>query len=121
MDPNETLKRIRVLIAAIVARTDFEPGRISQAEYQRLQSLDGEELAGAMQNLDRWISKGGFLPSDWRSTSKLQQCVICKRMKLVCCSDRRAPLDQCVNPRCFDCCKHETRFNIVANQNNRGE
>ena len=79
MDPNETLKRIRVLIAAIVARADAEEGSISRAEYQRLQSLDGEELAGAMQNLDRWISNGGFLPSDWRSTSELQQCVVCER------------------------------------------
>jgi len=116
MDPNETLRLLRLRAEKLQklmdrGTSDFELDTATQ------------EMLDSWKALDEWLSKGGFLPSDWRSTSKLQQCVICKRMKLVCCSDRRAPPDQCVNPRCEDCCKHEVQFqnNVLANQNNRGE
>lgn len=52
MDPNETLKRIRTLIAALEAGA---------------RDPDGEacELAEAWRALDGWLSKGGFLPAAW--------------------------------------------------------
>ncbi len=51
MDPNETLERLREL-AAIIVRSDDD----ATAAY---------ELADAVQNLDQWLSNGGFLPQAW--------------------------------------------------------
>lgn len=53
MDPNETIRRIRV----IVDRMDIE-GSIDPS----LQSM----LVDLWRGLDGWLSKGNFLPSDWK-------------------------------------------------------
>ena len=45
MDPNATLRAIRVHLAA----EEPEPG----------------SLAELVEALDEWITRGGFLPSDW--------------------------------------------------------
>lgn len=50
MDPNETLREIRELLA-------IGASRISQDDLFRLAELVG--------SLDQWISSGGFLPSAW--------------------------------------------------------
>lgn len=52
MDPNETLRRAR----NIAARA-FDGGA----------SFELAELAEAFQDLDEWIMKGGFLPSQWEA------------------------------------------------------
>jgi hypothetical protein len=51
MDPNECLKKIRSL--CMLAQTDG------------LGTDEAKDLAEHIQALDGWISKGGFLPSDW--------------------------------------------------------
>lgn len=65
MDPNETLKRIRDLIAW----ESEQKGRLSHQtaiEY-------GDDLADNFRNLDEWLSKRGFLPRDWTNASHLVQ------------------------------------------------
>ncbi len=52
MDPNETLKTIRALIAAWDTRT--------------LTSLETDQALEAISVLDTWMSKGGFPPEDWK-------------------------------------------------------
>jgi hypothetical protein len=49
MDPNETLRRIRILV---------------QEGDDCFALEDMQELFGA---LDDWLSRGGFLPKDWES------------------------------------------------------
>lgn len=52
MDPNAALSRIRELVRAVQengASTD-----------------DATDLADAVQDLDKWLSGSGFLPTAWR-------------------------------------------------------
>lgn len=51
MDPNETLRRIRILTAL--------------ALMQGLTDEQTQELARLVNALDEWIRKGGFFPRDW--------------------------------------------------------
>ena len=50
MDPNETLAIIRGNVNAIVNDTE----------------ADIVELAEALEALDSWLGKGGYLPTDWQ-------------------------------------------------------
>lgn len=52
MDPDVTLETIRVLADRILGGDGTED--------------DGEQLADAVNDLDTWLSKGGFLPARWR-------------------------------------------------------
>lgn len=55
MDPNETLKQLRELLGR-----DNTPRSVTA----KLCTLaDAEEL---FQALDEWLSKGGFLPEEWK-------------------------------------------------------
>jgi hypothetical protein len=54
VDPNETLTVLRKAAFRIMADPDAAP--------------DAEELAEAIQNLDEWITNGGFLPREWERT-----------------------------------------------------
>jgi hypothetical protein len=57
MDPNVTLAEIRELINKWQADTQ---GEIAGDHF-------AEELVEKIDNLDRWIRAGGFLPADWRN------------------------------------------------------
>ena len=54
MDPNETLDAIRRVIK-----------RINEGESQ---SDDFEGICDLFEAFDEWMSKGGFLPTDWRKS-----------------------------------------------------
>lgn len=54
MDPNETLAEIRKILAKTITRF---------GQAQRFENL--EAVASLFQDLDEWLSKGGFLPGDW--------------------------------------------------------
>lgn len=54
MDPNETLRLLRLTIAQL--RVDADPD-VRQAHAY--------EIAEYAESLDEWISKGGFLPLAW--------------------------------------------------------
>lgn len=57
MDPNATLATLRELCTELLSGKDgADPSTI------------GGEIAEAFENLDEWITKGGFLPSDWQGT-----------------------------------------------------
>lgn len=57
MDPTETLKRIRGLVSMLTElRMDASCDDVAE---------DGEELASAVNELDEWLSRGGFLPRQW--------------------------------------------------------
>ena len=58
MDPNETLRLIRLTIKQM--EVDEHPG---------IYKAHAQELAGYITYLDEWLSKGGFLPSDWATTN----------------------------------------------------
>jgi hypothetical protein len=57
MDPNETLRQIRELVAAVTG-----PGLRTNAERAQL----GAELAGLLEEFDAWLCRGGVLPQPWR-------------------------------------------------------
>ena len=66
MDPNETLKRLRLLLS-----TGYHARKLFSKETTYQQGLfdhilECEEL---FQALDQWLSKGGFLPTSWRPNS----------------------------------------------------
>lgn len=52
MDPNETLRSLRELVEQVYN----EEGDVNDQL---------EDFAGYFEDLDGWISKGGFLPRDW--------------------------------------------------------
>lgn len=54
MDPNETLRLLREAITGLFA-VDTD-----NASYD-----PAVEIAERFQALDEWLSKGGFLPTDW--------------------------------------------------------
>lgn len=57
MDPDETLRQIRLLIAQLNAE-DGNPPYPLFVQHAR-------DLAEAVENLDAWITAGGSAPSDW--------------------------------------------------------
>ncbi len=57
MDPNETLKLIRDRCKAILASEES-----SDPAYFLAEDID---------NLDTWLSRGGFLPADWNLACQL--------------------------------------------------
>jgi hypothetical protein len=72
MDPNETLRRIRALSERIVAREaeraedDSVDGSLSSCFANlEAQEDDAVELAELTHALDEWLTKGGFLPTEW--------------------------------------------------------
>jgi hypothetical protein len=54
MDPNATLRDIREMIESLA---------MSQSTDNLLDL--GEELASAFEQLDNWLTGGGFLPDEW--------------------------------------------------------
>ena len=64
MDPNETLKAMRRLSARFIKQSDDSR---SHHESSTNETLDaGSCLAENFQNLDKWLTDGGFLPNDWK-------------------------------------------------------
>ena len=53
MDPNATLEHIRDL-AGVLRMYNGNP------------ASKADELVDAINDLDEWLSKGGFLPDDWQ-------------------------------------------------------
>lgn len=61
MDPDEALRRIRELAAELLDNypgTDFLPS----SNYE----TDATALAEKVQDLDGWLSRGGFAPQAWQ-------------------------------------------------------
>lgn len=54
MDVNETLARLRAAVSQTRLASNSE-----EAAWL------GEQLAESFEALDAWLSKGGFLPTDW--------------------------------------------------------
>jgi hypothetical protein len=54
MDPNATLRDIREMIESLA---------MSQSTDNLIDL--GEELASAVDQLDNWLTGGGFLPDEW--------------------------------------------------------
>jgi hypothetical protein len=54
MEPNATLERIRELVNK----------RIENVDALTVEETD--ELVARVNELDNWLSKGGFIPRDWR-------------------------------------------------------
>ncbi|MBK6639629.1 MAG: hypothetical protein IPG34_19600 [Rhodocyclaceae bacterium] len=52
MDPNETLKRIRMIV-----KRDLEGDTMSVDDFDVLVDL--------VNDLDEWMSRGGFPPTEW--------------------------------------------------------
>jgi hypothetical protein len=57
MDPNKTLREIREL--------DRKALRLERAD-KSLPPEDADRLMELVRALDEWLTKGGFLPTDWR-------------------------------------------------------
>ena len=55
MDPNKALEDVRDIIARIEDTDDVLP------TFEL-----AEQLAEIVGGLDEWLSRGGFLPDDWR-------------------------------------------------------
>ena len=61
MDPNATLELLRKLL------TDARSGGLAGMEAEALQEVS--DLFGA---LDQWLTRGGFLPDYWATTSTIR-------------------------------------------------
>lgn len=58
MDPNTVLENMLALAKQIIKRDDADDDGTTQ-------DPEAAELAAAVQDLDEWLRKGGFLPSRW--------------------------------------------------------
>jgi len=54
MDPNETLRLIRLTIK-----------QMDVDEHPLIRKSHADQIAEYFEALDEWLSKGGFLPTDW--------------------------------------------------------
>jgi hypothetical protein len=59
MDPNATLVLIRTMVTALLTEQDM-------SEEDRNETA--VTLANAVDDLDQWITKGGFLPAVWNAS-----------------------------------------------------
>ena len=71
MDPNENLRRQRETLEELrelqwEAEEAEERGRSTGAFAERQLDLL-TELSQLVEDLDEWLSKGGFLPGDWQA------------------------------------------------------
>ena len=57
MDPNAALIALRRLIDALAFQIEPDTGLVDLD--------DASELVDTFHGLDQWLSKGGFLPSEW--------------------------------------------------------
>ena len=64
MDPNENIRRQRELVREILSDEPFR----DSTEAGEL----AIELAELVQELDRWLCKGGFRPSGWDALARSQ-------------------------------------------------
>lgn len=67
MDPNETLRIIRLTTKQM--RVD---------EHPDIRKQHADDLAEHVEALDEWLTKGGFLPSDWDPrvhAARLRMCL----------------------------------------------
>lgn len=62
MDPNATLAEIRILIKRVDNAKDYP----TVAERNEQRALAGTYLVDAIEGLDGWLSRGGFLPDAWQ-------------------------------------------------------
>lgn len=69
MDPDVTLQEIREMVAEVLA-SQAPDSESDEDRLARLELSDRRlfELAGAVENLDGWMSKGGHRPGAWRET-----------------------------------------------------
>lgn len=65
MDPDACLAACRRLAATIIKQADSD----RQDQKHRNDDMLGEELAENFRNLDEWITRGGFLPKNWRNNA----------------------------------------------------
>lgn len=65
MDPDANLNEQRELAASILETLDVDEDDVENIDIDELR-YDVERLAELVQSLDTWISRGGFLPKDWR-------------------------------------------------------
>lgn len=68
MDVDATLARLRAAESAWSLVDTFEDA-----------ARVGAELADAFQDLDEWLSKGGFLPRAWESSVTTTRALMIKR------------------------------------------
>ena len=61
MDPNEALRLIRAYIKQM--RVEDQPGGAGGAPGRFIQHA--RDLAETFEGLDEWLSRDGFLPTDW--------------------------------------------------------
>lgn len=62
MDPDANLEKTRKLVSRLIKAIDFSP---DEGEGFSFDTDDVNTLLDMIQSLDRWLSKGGFLPADW--------------------------------------------------------
>jgi hypothetical protein len=69
MDPNKLLEEIREILGKeyYVDCTEESREKDFNSLTPRNQMLldDGDRLSGLVQDLDSWLSRGGFLPKAW--------------------------------------------------------
>lgn len=61
MDPNETLRQLRQLVKDMAAIVESDEDPQEPGEYYRIAS----EATFRFDELDGWLSRGGFPPGDW--------------------------------------------------------
>lgn len=71
MDPTEALRLIRLYIKQMRVEdgpvsSGVDPGFVQHAR----------DLAEAVEGLDEWLSKDGFLPADWLAEEDKQLCTV---------------------------------------------
>jgi hypothetical protein len=64
MDPTQYLKEIREMVSELLKRDNSDPRQLDAS------ISDMEDLVPAIDALDQWLIRGGFLPKQWEENRK---------------------------------------------------
>lgn len=67
MDPNELLEALRDCAQELIGEVE-NANRVGIADFSS--SETAYKMAEKFEALDTWLTRGGFLPSDWKSQSR---------------------------------------------------
>jgi len=62
MDPNEALRELRMLSKYVAMSAE----QLARGVRTHMPYQETNELAEKFQELDEWMSRGGFLPDEWK-------------------------------------------------------
>ena len=83
MDPSQTLQALRKAVKDLLQIADGDQSDIDFEDMDRESLVQLAKISSCLaedfENLDKWLSKGGFLPGAWGPSTEPQPGDVCER------------------------------------------